>query len=103
MPVEGQWRRLQTPLGRRDRRVLVVVACVAVAVALALGIAYATSSGSPPQAGCLVVSVPSTMGGATLRHCGPAAHDFCRTQGPLDRIVADACREQGFAADVPEP
>ena len=53
------------------------------------------------DAGCIVVDVPSTMGGATVRSCGAAAHDFCRTQGKLDRTVAAACVTQGFAADVP--
>jgi hypothetical protein len=57
-------------------------------------------SGSSSGAGCVVVDVPSTMGGARLRNCGKAAHEFCRTQGPRDGLVADACRKQGFAADV---
>ena len=53
------------------------------------------------NAGCVVVDVPSTMGGATVRSCGAAAHEFCRTQGRRDRTVATACTTQGFAADVP--
>jgi hypothetical protein len=100
MPVERQWERANTPLSRRDKRLLGVLAVVAVVAAIAAGIAFATRSGSSSGAGCVVVDVPSTMGGARLRNCGKAAHDFCRTQGPRDRLVAAACRKQGFAADV---
>ena len=99
MPVEGHWERANTPLRARDRRVLVVVA--AVLVVIGLGIAYAMRPAARSNAGCIVVDVPSTMGGATVRNCGAAAHDFCRTQGKLDRTVAAACVTQGFAADVP--
>ena len=81
MPVEGHWERANTPLRARDRRVLVVVAVVAVLVAIGLGVAYALRPAAQSNAGCVVVDVPSTMGGATLRNCGAAAHEFCRTQG----------------------
>ena len=47
-----------------------------------------------------MVEVPSTMGGARLRVCGADAHAFCRTQGG-DASIAAACRQQGFAADLP--
>ena len=101
MPVEGQWQRANTPLSRRDERLLGAVAALAAAGAAAAGIAYATHTGSSPGAACVVVDVPSTMGGARLRNCGSAAHRFCRTQGPLDPRIAAACRRQGFAADLP--
>ena len=74
---------------------------LAVAAAIAAGIVFATHSGSSSGAGCVVVDVPSTMGGARLRNCGSAAHEFCRTQGPRDPLGSRAaCRKQGFAADV---
>jgi|SRR5471032_1608861 hypothetical protein len=101
MPVEGHWERANTPLRSRDRRVLVVVAVVSVLVAIGLGVAYALRPAAQSNAGCVVVDVPSTMGGATVRNCGAAAHEFCRTQGTRDRTVATACTTQGFAADVP--
>jgi hypothetical protein len=101
MPVEGHWERANTPLQARDRRVLVVAAVVAVLLVVGLGVAYALRPAARSDAGCIVVDVPSTMGGATVRSCGAAAHDFCRTQGRLDRTVAAACVTQGFAADVP--
>jgi len=94
MPVEGQWRRARTPIGRRDKLLLAVAAAVAVVAALVGALALAQGGGGSGD--CLVVRVPSTMGGATLRQCGAAAHEFCRTQAPADTIVADACREQGY-------
>jgi hypothetical protein len=92
MPVEAQSR---APLGRRDRRLLALLAVATLAGAAALGVALATR-GSPSNAGCVVVAVPSTLGGATLRSCGRAAHEFCRTQGKKDPAIAAACRRQGF-------
>ena len=100
MPVEGQFERANTPLSRRDKRLLAVLAVLAVAAAIAAGVVLATRSGSSSDAGCVVVDVPSTMGGARLRNCGSAAHEFCRTQGLRDPLVGAACRKQGFAADV---
>ena len=101
MPVEGHWERANTPLRTRDRRVLVVVAVVAVLVVIGLGIAYALRPAAQSNAGCVVVDVPSTMGGATVRSCGAAAHDFCRTQGRLDRTVATACIDAGLRGRRP--
>ena len=99
MPVEGQFERANTPLSRRDKRLLGALAVVAAAGVAAAGIAFATHT-SPSGVGCVTVDVPSTMGGARLRNCGTAAHRFCRTQGPRDARIAAACRRQGFAADV---
>ncbi len=99
MPVEGQFERANTPLSRRDKRLLGALAVLAAAGAAAVGIAFATHTSSS-GAGCVSVDVPSTMGGARLQNCGSAAHRFCRTQGPRDTRIAAACRKQGFAADV---
>ena len=101
MPVEGHWERASTPLRARDRRVLLVAAVVAVLAVIGLGVAYAFRPAAQSNAGCVVADVPSTMGGATVRSCGVAAHRLCRTQGRIDRLIAEACITQGFAADVP--
>jgi len=97
MPVERQSR---APLGRGDKRLLAVLAVAALAGAAALGVTLATH-GSTSNAGCVVVDVPSTLGGARLRQCGAAAHAFCRAHGVRNATIAAACRRQGFAADVP--
>jgi len=101
MPVEGQWERANTPLGRRDKRLLAVVGAVAVIAAAALAAILIARSSPPAASGCLEVKVPSTMGGASLRVCGAGAHTFCRTQGGREPRIAAACRRQGFAADLP--
>jgi hypothetical protein len=100
MPVEGQWRRANTPLSRRDKRLLAAVAAIAAIAALALAIAYAVHPAATSNAGCVVIDVPSTMGGASLRNCGAAARAFCHAQGKLDNTIAAACRRQGYAADL---
>jgi hypothetical protein len=93
--VEDQWERVNTPLSRRDRRVLLVVACV-FALALAGGVlAYVLRSPSQSDAGCVVVTVPSTMGGAVLRNCDGAARDFCR-EHPDAGNAAEQCRRLGY-------
>ena len=99
MPVERQSR---APLGRRDRRLLYALLVVALAAAAALAIVLATRS-TPASAGCVVVDVPSTMGGARLSECGAAAHTFCRTQGKTNATIGAACRRQGYAADLARP
>jgi hypothetical protein len=100
MPVEGQWQRANTPLSRRDKRLLGALAVLAAVGVAAVAVAFATHQTSSPGAGCVVVDVPSTMGGARLQNCGSAAHQFCREQGPRDPRIAAACRQQGFAADL---
>ena len=101
MPVEGQWERSNTPLSRRDKRLLAAVGVIA-AIVVAVGAAlYLTRSAAPSTSGCLVANVASTMGGARLEVCGAAAHSFCAAHGGRDARIASACRRQGFAADLP--
>jgi hypothetical protein len=100
MPVEGHWARARTPLSRRDK-LLLSTAGGAAGVAAVVGALVLAHGGGGGRVSCLLVKVPSTMGGATLRECGAAAHDFCHTQGARDAIVAAACRAQGYAADLP--
>jgi Xaa-Pro aminopeptidase len=38
--------------------------------------------------------------GERLRNCGAAARRFCRGQARLERRIAIACRQQGYAADL---
>jgi hypothetical protein len=100
VPVEGQWERSRAPLSRRDKRLLGALGLVAAVAATATGGVYLARSDSSPRRACLVVNVPSTMGGAQLRQCGASAHTFCREQGPRDRSIAAACRRQGYGADL---
>ena len=97
MPVEGQWERARTPLSRRDKRLLAAAGALAAAAVAAGGVVYATHSSGRSDAGCVVVRLPSTMGGAEVRNCGAAAKTFCRLQGKVDATVAAACRRAGYA------
>ena len=93
MPVEGQWSRVNNPLPARDRRVLTIAACVVALAAVGAVIAYIVH---PPRshAGCIAVTVPSTMGGAVQWHCGADAKTFCRDHATL-ATVAVQCRRLG--------
>ena len=97
MPVEGQWQRARTPLSRRDKRLLAAAGAIAAAAVAAGGVVYATHSSGRSDAGCVVVRLPSTMGGAEVRNCGAAAKRFCLLQGKVDPTVAAACRRAGYA------
>ena len=77
-------------------RVLIGIVIAAV-IATVLGVAFAGGPRSPSNANCVVVDVPSTMGGTRARECGAAARAFCREQGPRDRTVAAVCLRQGYA------
>jgi hypothetical protein len=96
VPVEVQWNRVSTSLRPRDRRVLLVVVCVS-ALAIAGGVlSYALRSPGPSNVGCVVVTVPSTMGGAVLRNCDGAARDFCREHADAGN-AAEQCRRLGYS------
>ena len=94
MPVEGQWERVNTPLPARDKRVLAVAACV-----LVLGAAGAVVASlihpAKSNAGCVVVTVASTTGGAVLRNCGLDAKTFCDSQSNLGNAL-DQCARLGY-------
>jgi len=96
MPLEGQAERVRTPLDRRDRRALAVVAAVS-ALAILAGVVYAvTRGGVPTGARCFTATYPSSVGGATVHRCGAAAAHYCRVDAGVPQ-VATACRRAGFA------
>jgi hypothetical protein len=96
MPVERQAERLATPLSKRDRRFLAISGAVAALVILGgvlyLVFGYESNSGK----GCFTAIYPSSMGGATVHHCGDAAVQYCRADAGIQQI-ADACRRAGLA------
>jgi hypothetical protein len=106
MPLEGQWARQHTPirsLPQRSRRTLVLVAAIlAVATAVTLGFTLAHSDAS--SAGCIDVTVPSTMGAGVIHACGDKAERTCRGQlgrsdsDPFARATHAQCRRAGYPA-----
>jgi hypothetical protein len=104
VPLERHWERVHTPVRsttRRERRVLVaVIAVLLIGVAIAL---FATLRGGSSEAGagCIRVTVPSTMGGATVHACGPAAARWCRSPESRQAAIAHDARAQCLRAGYP--
>jgi hypothetical protein len=104
VPMEGHWKRVNTPLRETTarERLLVrgVVALLAIAVITSVVVLIATSGGSESAGNCVDVDVPSTMGGSAIHACGADARAFCR--GPLAHSsdlrgrALPACRDAGF-------
>ncbi|HXV04443.1 MAG TPA: hypothetical protein VFP23_00880 [Solirubrobacterales bacterium] len=103
MPMEGHWRRLDTPLRRltaRERNVL--VAGVAVVVVAIVTLLLATGGGSrpAPPPGCIYVVVAGRVGGEPVHGCGAAARAICarsaRFNDPRAAKIVEACRRAGI-------
>ncbi len=94
MPAEGQWDRVNVPLRSHDRRVLAVMACVAV-VAIVGGVIFALTRPAHSDAGCVVFTVPASVGGATVRYCGGKAKTFCASKDGRTEAAAQ-CRRLGY-------
>ena len=96
MPLEGHARRLVTPLTGRDKLVVAVVA-FGILLAVAGGVwAAVTRHAKPIPADCVVVTVPGTMGGTTIRNCGAAGRRYCLAQYKLNDQIAAECRKHGY-------
>jgi hypothetical protein len=103
MPLEGHWKRVQTPLRSVSRREARAIAIVAVLAAIALAIvSYAIVHGgsSRDEPACIRVTIASSTGGATLRACGEDAARWCRSMAARDdalaRKVKSRCRRAGY-------
>jgi hypothetical protein len=94
VPFEGQALRSRTGLRPRDKGFLAALATAAVVASGVEG--YLHFGHDSSAATCITVTIPSTMGGATIHKCGAGAARFCRENGPADPQVASACRRQGF-------
>jgi hypothetical protein len=92
VPVE---RQQKTPLRPRDIRFLAALAVVAV-VAASIGLYVQFTRPGSSEAGCVTVTLASTMGGATIHKCGAAAARFCRDERSADPAIEAACRRGGY-------
>lgn len=99
MVMVGQHERLRQPLRwtKAGRATVAAIAGIAAAAAIALVVALASGSGSSKlPAGCISVTFPSTVGGATVHACGSKARADCASPGssslgtPVD-VLREAC------------
>jgi hypothetical protein len=106
MPLQGQWERQHTPiraLPRRTRRALAIVAATLVAATAAI-VALALVHSDSAKAGCIRITVPSTMGAGYIHACGGQAERTCTQQlarsdsDPFVRAAHAECRRAGLPA-----
>jgi hypothetical protein len=103
MPLEGHWRRLQTPIRKTTRREgrVVAIASALLAVGVAVVLYAALQSGSSEAGpGCVNVTAAHSTGGATLHACGKAAARWCHSAATrsdaLARDLRRECRKAGY-------
>ncbi len=108
MPLEGHYRRQNTPLRSlqaRERRILAIVVAVIVAGCIAAVVASVSTGGEKPTPhGCVAISLAGVMGAAVQQHCGDQARFVCAHPegqgGPAYvRLVREACHKAGIATD----
>jgi hypothetical protein len=103
MPMEGHWRRVNTPLRRlsaRERNVVIGgIATVLVALAI-LVLATAGDTRPGPAPGCIYVVVAGRVGGEPIHACGAEARAICARSTHFDderaRTVVAHCEERGI-------
>lgn len=103
MPLEGHWKRVNTPmrrLGRRERNIAITAVAVTLAACVALILATAGSSRPEPGPGCIRAIIPHVMGGETLNACGNRARNICHSRAadtdPGAVAVQESCRRAGL-------
>jgi hypothetical protein len=110
MPMEGHWRRVNTPLRRltaRERGVLIAGTAVTVLAIVALVLATAGDSRPAPGPGCIYVVVAGRVGGEPVHGCGAEARAICarsaRFEDPRAETIGEACRQAGIQAGTAPP
>jgi hypothetical protein len=108
VPLQGHWDRVNTPLRETTPREKVLVrvfwGLLAAAAVATVIVAIATSgngtTGTPLEAGCIRIELPSTMGGSSSDLCGSKAVSFCRSPAanspPLNETALPKCRDAGY-------
>jgi hypothetical protein len=98
MPLEGHYRRVNTPvrvLTLRERRVLLWGATATAATILILILATVGGGHAALGQGCIRVGVPGRTGGEVVAGCGKEAKMLCsratRFEGVRAEMVVDAC------------
>jgi hypothetical protein len=108
MPLEGHYRRVNTPLRKltkRERTVLVAGTLVTAVAILALLFVPAHNdkplleSNGGSGAGCIEVAVAGRVGSEPVVGCGAKAQALCKRasgfEGPRAETILDACTAAG--------
>jgi hypothetical protein len=103
MPLEGHWRRINTPLRRlttRERNVAIAAVAVTLAAIVAIVIATLPNSRPAPGPGCIYAVVAGFTGAEPVDACGTRArpNGAPRTQDgdPGAAAIRESCREAGL-------
>ncbi len=103
MPLEGHFKRVNTPLRRltkRERNVVITGVVVTFIALAALILATAGDSQPPPASGCIRASVAGRTGAELIQACGMEARGLCaRSVGqdePQFLAIAASCSDQSI-------
>jgi hypothetical protein len=103
MPLEGHWKRVNTPLRRltkRERRILFGATAAMIVTILALVLATVGDSRPGPKPGCIYAIVPGVMGATPVDACGVQAKTTCAQHAALrdpgSRVIQTSCRRAGI-------
>jgi predicted metal-binding membrane protein len=101
MPLEGHFKRVNTPLRqltKRERNVVIAGVVVIFAALAALLLATSGDSQPPPAPGCIRASVAGRTGAELIQSCGMEARELCARSAGVDepqfRAIAASCSEQ---------
>jgi hypothetical protein len=108
MPLEGHFKRVNTPLRKltaRERNVVIATIAVTTAALLAVVLMTAGDSRPGPAPGCIETVVAGRVGGEPVNGCGAEAKAICARSAKFDNprahTIGEACREEGIVANVP--
>ena len=103
MPVEGQWRRANTPLRQLTRRErwVALIAGGAIVIGLIVLIAITAGNSRPaPGPGCIRATIPHVMGAEELNACGARARHICAQHAgdddPGSLAIEESCGKAGI-------
>jgi predicted metal-binding membrane protein len=103
MPLEGHYKRANTPLRRltrRERNIVLAGLAVTIVALVALVLATAGDTQPPPAPGCIRVVVAGRVGGELVHACGGEAKTACARAATFDNershTIVAACEEAGI-------
>jgi hypothetical protein len=103
MPLEGHYRKVNTPLRRltsRERNVVLAGLAVTLIAILGLVLATAGDTQPAPAQGCIRVPVAGRVGGELIHPCGSEAKATCARATTFDNershTIVAACKKAGI-------